>query len=98
MMFLWWRQRQRSFMSADQLLTHLFNAGVAVSIISTRPGAWNVLQRRRAALTAVVAVPLGVIIIGTQLNGSPDYLGPAIVFSLVDLIAVLFLSVEIGRR
>jgi BASS family bile acid:Na+ symporter len=41
---------------------------------------------------------LGLIIIGTQLHGNPDYLGPAIVFSLVDLIAVLFLSVEIGRR
>jgi hypothetical protein len=37
---------------------------------------------------------LGLIIVGTQLNGKPDYLGPAIVFSLVDLI----LSVEIGRR
>jgi predicted Na+-dependent transporter len=41
---------------------------------------------------------LGLIIIGTQLNGNADYLGPAIVFSLVDLILVLFLSVEIGRR
>jgi BASS family bile acid:Na+ symporter len=41
---------------------------------------------------------LGLIIIGTQLHGNPDYLGPAIVFSLVDLIVVLFLSVEIGRR
>jgi hypothetical protein len=40
----------------------------------------------------------GLIIIGTQLNGNPDYLGPAIVFSLVDLILVLFLSVEIGRH
>ena len=41
---------------------------------------------------------LGLIIIGTQLNGNADYLGPAIVFSLVDLILVLLLSVEIGRR
>src|SRR4051794_24917184 len=41
---------------------------------------------------------LGLIVIGTQLNGNADYLGPAIVFSLVDLILVLFLSVEIGRR
>jgi hypothetical protein len=41
---------------------------------------------------------LGLIIIGTRLNGNPDYLGPAIVFSLVDLILVLLLSVEIGRR
>jgi predicted Na+-dependent transporter len=40
---------------------------------------------------------LGLIIIGTQLHGNPDYLGPAIVFSLVDLILVLLLSVEIGR-
>jgi BASS family bile acid:Na+ symporter len=41
---------------------------------------------------------LGLIVIGTQLHGNADYLGPAIVFSLVDLILVLFLSVEIGRR
>jgi predicted Na+-dependent transporter len=41
---------------------------------------------------------LGLIVIGTQLNGNADYLGPAIVFSLVDLILVLFLSVEIGRH
>ena len=41
---------------------------------------------------------LGLIIIGTQLHGNADYLGPAIVFSLVDLILVLFLSVELGRR
>jgi predicted Na+-dependent transporter len=41
---------------------------------------------------------LGLIVIGTQLHGNPDYLGPAIVFSLVDLILVLLLSVEIGRR
>jgi predicted Na+-dependent transporter len=41
---------------------------------------------------------LGLIIIGTQLNGNSAYLGPAIVFSLVDLIVVLFLAVEIGRH
>jgi predicted Na+-dependent transporter len=41
---------------------------------------------------------LGLIVIGTQLHGNADYLGAAIVFSLVDLILVLFLSVEIGRR
>ena len=41
---------------------------------------------------------LGLIIIGTQLDGNPDDLGPAIVFSLVDLILVLFLSVELGRH
>jgi predicted Na+-dependent transporter len=41
---------------------------------------------------------LGLIIIGTQLHGNAEYLGPAIVFSLVDLMVVLFLAVEIGRR
>jgi hypothetical protein len=41
---------------------------------------------------------LGLIIIGTQLHGNAAYLGPAIVFSLIDLMVVLFLSVEIGRR
>jgi predicted Na+-dependent transporter len=41
---------------------------------------------------------LGLIIIGTQLDGNPDYLAPAIVFSLVDLIIVMAISVEIGRR
>jgi predicted Na+-dependent transporter len=41
---------------------------------------------------------LGLIIIGTQLNGNSAYLGPAIVFSLIDLIVVLFIAVEIGRR
>jgi predicted Na+-dependent transporter len=41
---------------------------------------------------------LGLIIIGTQLNGNAAYLGPAIVFSLIDLIVVLFIAVEIGRH
>jgi BASS family bile acid:Na+ symporter len=40
---------------------------------------------------------LGLIIIGTQLNGNVAYLGPAIVFSLVDLMLVLAMAVEIGR-
>lgn len=41
---------------------------------------------------------LGLIIIGSQLDGNPDYLAPAIVFSLVDLIIVMLISVEIGRH
>ncbi len=41
---------------------------------------------------------LGFIIIGTQLNGNSAFLGPAIVFSLLNLIVVMFLAVEIGRR
>ncbi len=41
---------------------------------------------------------LGLIIIGTQLNGNGAYLGPALVFALIDLIVVLFIAAEIGRN
>jgi BASS family bile acid:Na+ symporter len=40
---------------------------------------------------------LGLIIIGSQLDGDPTYLGPAITFALVDFIVPLALAVEIGR-
>ena len=41
---------------------------------------------------------LGLIIIGTQLKGNPTYLGPAIVFALIDFILPIALAVEIGHR
>jgi predicted Na+-dependent transporter len=41
---------------------------------------------------------LGLIIIGTQLGGNPDYLGPAIVFALLDLLFPMVLAIEIGRK
>jgi len=41
---------------------------------------------------------LGLIIIGTQLDGNPDYLGPAITFALLDFILPLVLAVEVGRK
>lgn len=41
---------------------------------------------------------LGLIIIGTQLNGSSNYLGPALVFTLLDFVLPLLLAIEIGRR
>jgi predicted Na+-dependent transporter len=41
---------------------------------------------------------LGLIIIGTQLGGAANYIGPAITFALVDLILPMLLAVEIGRR
>jgi predicted Na+-dependent transporter len=40
---------------------------------------------------------LGLIIIGTQLGGNPDYLGPALVFALLDLLLPMVLAIEIGR-
>jgi BASS family bile acid:Na+ symporter len=41
---------------------------------------------------------LGLIIIGTQLDGNPDYLGPALVLALADLVVAVLVSLEIGRR
>jgi len=41
---------------------------------------------------------LGLIIIGTQLDGNPGYLGPAITFALPDFILPLVLAVEVGRK
>jgi BASS family bile acid:Na+ symporter len=41
---------------------------------------------------------LGLIIIGTQLNGAANYIGPAITFALVSLILPMLLAVEIGRK
>jgi hypothetical protein len=41
---------------------------------------------------------LGLIIIGTQLNGNPSYLGPALVFTLLDFVLPLVLAIEIGRK
>jgi predicted Na+-dependent transporter len=41
---------------------------------------------------------LGLIIIGTRLGGSPDYLGPALVFTLLDFLIPIVLAIEIGRK
>jgi predicted Na+-dependent transporter len=40
---------------------------------------------------------LGLIIIGTQLDGNADYLGPAIVFTLAGFLLPVLLSLELGR-
>jgi hypothetical protein len=41
---------------------------------------------------------LGLIIIGTQLDGNPALLGPAIVFAMVDMVVGMFVAVEMGKR
>ena len=41
---------------------------------------------------------LGLIIIGTQLDGNADYLGPAITFALLDLVIPLVVALEVGRK
>jgi BASS family bile acid:Na+ symporter len=78
-------------------------ASIVVSAVATGAG---FLAGGRSAPTRTTAGiisgmrfgSLGLIIIGTQLNGNPDYLGPAILFALVDMIVVMFVAVEIGRK
>jgi predicted Na+-dependent transporter len=41
---------------------------------------------------------LGLIIIGTQLHGAANYIGPAITFALVSLIIPMAVAIEIGRK
>ena len=41
---------------------------------------------------------IGLIIIGTQLDSRPDYLGPAITFALLDFVLLLATAFAIGRR
>jgi len=41
---------------------------------------------------------LGLIIIGTQLGGDPNYLGPALVFALLDVLLPIVLALELGRK
>lgn len=49
-------------------------------------------------VTAMRFGSLGLIIIGTQLNGNPDYLGPAIVFTMLDFVLPFVLAIELGRK
>jgi BASS family bile acid:Na+ symporter len=55
----------------------------------------------RATTTLVTGMrfaSLGLIIIGTQLGGAANYIGPAITFALVSLILPMLVAVEIGRK
>jgi BASS family bile acid:Na+ symporter len=62
-------------------------------------GGKNAAARASTGLVSGVRfTALGMIIIGTQLHGDSSYLGPAIVFALVDMIVVMIVALEIGRR
>jgi BASS family bile acid:Na+ symporter len=91
-----------------QTIVDLFGSWVLVaSIVIIAIGlALGMLLGRSSAetrtTTGLVATmrfgSLGLIIIGTQLNGDPSYLGPALVFTLLDFVLPLVLAIEIGRR
>jgi BASS family bile acid:Na+ symporter len=62
-------------------------------------GGKNAAARASTGLVSGVRfTALGMIIIGTQLHSDSSYLGPAIVFALVDMIVVMIVALEIGRR
>jgi predicted Na+-dependent transporter len=74
-------------------------AGVLGVLAGLLPGGRSAEIRTTTGLVSVFRFgSLGLIIIGAQLHGNPDYLGPAITFALVDFILPLALAVEIGHR
>jgi predicted Na+-dependent transporter len=77
----------------------------AIAIIIVAGGLGLLLGGRSAEIRTTTGLvssfrfaSLGLIIIGTQLNGNPTYLGPAIVFALIDFIIPIALAVEIGHK
>lgn len=89
-------------------ITSMFTSWVIITsvvIIVTAGAVGLVVGGRRAETrmtTGMVSVfrfgSLGLIIIGTQLNGDPTYAGPAITFALIDFLVPLALAVELGHR
>jgi hypothetical protein len=85
----------RNGVTAQQLLTALFNAGIAISIGAT------VLSLGMTYTVGQLVAPLHrvvLVIVSAQLHGNPTYLGPAITFALVGLVLPIALAVEIGHR
>ena len=89
-------------------ITSMFGSWVFVTalVIITVASLLGVLLGARSAevrlttgfVSSLRFTSLGLIIIGTQLEGNPVYLGPAITFALVDFIIPLAVAVEIGHR
>jgi hypothetical protein len=80
-------------------------ASLAVALVCLAAGyACGYLGGNTAARTSTAMVSgvrfgsLGLVIIGTQLHANSNYLGPVIVFSLVNLVVVMFAAIETGRR
>ena len=62
-------------------------------------GGGNAQTRTTTALvTGMRFASLGLIIIGTQLGGDGDYLGPALTFALLDFLLPVVAAVEFGRK
>ena len=70
-------------------------AGVLGALVGVR----NAEIRTTTGLVSVFRfASLGLVIIGTQLGGNPNYLGPAITFALIDFVLPFALAVEMSHR
>jgi BASS family bile acid:Na+ symporter len=73
-------------------------AAIAIGLGMLLGGKSAQTRNTTGLVTGIRFGSLGLIIIGTQLGGNPDYLGPALVFLLLDFILPIVLAIEIGRR
>ncbi len=83
-----------SWVLLASVLTAIVGAGLGALVGRSDPATRNTT----GLVSGLRFGSLGLIVIGTQLNGNSAYLGPALVFSLIDLIVILFVAVEIGRH
>jgi ACR3 family arsenite transporter len=80
------------------LLASILTIAVAL-ILGALLGGKNAATRTTTGLVTTMRFgSLGLIIIGTQLGGNADYLGPAIVFTMLDFVLPFVLAIELGRK
>lgn len=87
-----------SLLGSQVLLASLVVAVVSLALGFAVGGKNPAARTSTGLVSGVRFTALGLIIIGTQLHGNPSYLGLAIVFGLVDMIMVMVVALEIGRR
>jgi predicted Na+-dependent transporter len=79
------------------LVASIVIAAVALALGALLGGKTAETKTTTGLVSAMRFGSLGLIVIGTQLNGNPNYLGPALVFTLLDFVLPLVLAIEIGR-
>lgn len=87
----------------DLIGSRVLLASVVIVVIAVTAGlatgGRNASTRATTGLiTGMRFASLGLIIIGTQLDGKTTVLGPAIVYALVDMIVAVVIALEMGRR
>jgi predicted Na+-dependent transporter len=87
-----------SMFSSWVIVTALVIIAVALVVGALAGGRNEATRTTTTLVTGIRFGSLGLIIIGTQLHGSANYLGPAITFTLLDFVLPVLLSVEIGRK